>query len=236
MIKLLGRGASSIVQLRQDPTTDACFAVKVINVFDKAKRHQVMEEIDQLYDADCDALVDFYGCNFTDGKISVALEYMDLGSLDNVYGKCVCCMLRAACLECPSRAARCIAERAAYYRPISAPDHASDRSRLAPLGTPPQGLHQSSRSVLLCGLLVEPLPPPLPPHPCSTTHPSILTKPTRLYTHLIINSVPHTEHLQLHLIWSDLNPAIGHALAHARHLGRCGSDVGPMRHVLFHLI
>ena len=46
-----------------------------------------MREIHSLYDASCDALVDFYGCTFGDGKISVALEYMDQGSLDCVLDK-----------------------------------------------------------------------------------------------------------------------------------------------------
>ena len=76
MVKLLGRGASSIVQQKRDPSTGKNYAMKIINMFDKGKRDQVMREIHSLYDASCDALVDFYGCTFGDGKISVALEYV----------------------------------------------------------------------------------------------------------------------------------------------------------------
>ena len=87
LVKTLGRGAWSIVELRQHPETGALYAVKVFNMYDKHKRGQVMKEIHSLYDTSCDALVDVYGCSFADGKISVALEYMNLGSLDCVLEK-----------------------------------------------------------------------------------------------------------------------------------------------------
>jgi len=36
---------------------------------------------------DCDALVRFHGCFYREGKISVAIEYMNMGSLDQVIAK-----------------------------------------------------------------------------------------------------------------------------------------------------
>ena len=80
----IGRGCSSYVQIALHRKTGQQFAVKVINMFDKAKREQLISEIQALYDADCDALVTFFGSFFRQGKIYVVLEYMNLGSLDAV--------------------------------------------------------------------------------------------------------------------------------------------------------
>ena len=55
-----------------------------MNVFDKGKRGQLMKEVRTLYDCDCDALISFYGAKYSEGKISVALEFMDEGSADEV--------------------------------------------------------------------------------------------------------------------------------------------------------
>ena len=86
----IGRGASSIVQLALHKPTQTVLALKVgatlvdtpashqraraqhashsathlaqiMSVYDKTKRHQLIRELTALYDADCDALVQFYG-------------------------------------------------------------------------------------------------------------------------------------------------------------------------------
>ena len=85
--KELGRGASSYVQLVEERFEDGTkrrLALKVLNIFDKNMRTQLTDELNSLFAQDCDALVRFYGAFYKEGKISVALEYMDRGSLDGV--------------------------------------------------------------------------------------------------------------------------------------------------------
>lgn len=127
-LEVLGRGASSYVQLVRNKTTGECVALKVvqcfasvrappaqlavavrqvINMFEKAKRDQLIREIRALHDADCPwcggegggaarcvpacscaralgSLIGFYGAFYREGSINIALEYMDRGSLDQV--------------------------------------------------------------------------------------------------------------------------------------------------------
>ena len=85
--KELGRGASSYVQLVTEKDTERRLALKVMNVFDKNMRSQLLREFNLLFHCDCDALVKFHGAFYKEGKISVALEYMDRGSLDVVMRK-----------------------------------------------------------------------------------------------------------------------------------------------------
>jgi mitogen-activated protein kinase kinase 3 len=59
-------------------------ALKVINLFDKSKREQLIREIVTLYDAQCPNLITFYGAFYREGSITIALEYMNGGSLANV--------------------------------------------------------------------------------------------------------------------------------------------------------
>jgi serine/threonine protein kinase len=59
-------------------------ALKVINMFDKSKRDQLMEEIKTLYDAACPSIVGFYGAFYRDGTISIALEFMNGGRYDTL--------------------------------------------------------------------------------------------------------------------------------------------------------
>lgn len=87
VIKIIGRGCSSYVQKVRHRETGDFLALKVINLYDKSKREQLMSEIKTLYHSDCSSLTRFYGAFYKDGNISVALEYMDLGSLDQVIEK-----------------------------------------------------------------------------------------------------------------------------------------------------
>jgi serine/threonine protein kinase len=59
-------------------------ALKIINLFDRSKREQLIREIVALYDAQCPNLITFYGAFYREGTITIALEYMDGGSLANV--------------------------------------------------------------------------------------------------------------------------------------------------------
>ncbi len=79
--EVIGRGASSYVQRATHAPTGTQLALKVISVFDRSKRAQLIREIQALYDADCDCLVSFFGAFHREGAISIALEYCDLGPL-----------------------------------------------------------------------------------------------------------------------------------------------------------
>ena len=81
---IIGRGASSYVQKATHSPTGTDLALKVVNVYDKGTRDQMMREIECLYDASCPSLVRFFGAFYRDGTISIALEYMDGGSLANL--------------------------------------------------------------------------------------------------------------------------------------------------------
>lgn len=80
----IGRGCSSVVLHGIHAPTGTHLALKVINMFDKNKRDQLMREITSLYDAQCSSLITFYGSFYRNSSITIALEYMDGGSLANV--------------------------------------------------------------------------------------------------------------------------------------------------------
>jgi serine/threonine protein kinase len=73
----IGRGSSSVVHRATHRPTSTPLALKIINMFDKSKREQLINEIKSLYDAQCPCLVTFYGAFYREGAITIALEYMD---------------------------------------------------------------------------------------------------------------------------------------------------------------
>lgn len=82
--EMIGRGCSSIVLHAVHGPTGTPLALKVINLFERSKREQLIREIITLYDAQCPNLITFYGAFYREGSITIALEYMDGGSLANV--------------------------------------------------------------------------------------------------------------------------------------------------------
>ncbi|KAK9689338.1 hypothetical protein RND81_09G053600 [Saponaria officinalis] len=83
----IGSGASSIVQRAIHIPKHRIIALKKINIFEKEKRQQLLTEIRTLCEAPCaQGLVEFYGAYYIpdSGQISIALEYMDGGSLADV--------------------------------------------------------------------------------------------------------------------------------------------------------
>lgn len=83
----IGSGASSVVQRAIHIPTHRILALKKINIFEKEKRQQLLTEIRTLCEAPCSqGLVQFHGAFFTpdSGQISIALEYMDGGSLADI--------------------------------------------------------------------------------------------------------------------------------------------------------
>eukprot|EP00246_Nothoceros_aenigmaticus_P011500 TRINITY_DN3148_c0_g1_i1.p1 TRINITY_DN3148_c0_g1~~TRINITY_DN3148_c0_g1_i1.p1 ORF type:complete len:522 (+),score=71.95 TRINITY_DN3148_c0_g1_i1:133-1698(+) len=83
----IGWGASSVVRKAIHIPTHRILALKKINVFEKEKRQQLLTEIRTLCEAPrVRGLVEFYGAFYSpdSGQISIALEYMDGGSLADV--------------------------------------------------------------------------------------------------------------------------------------------------------
>lgn len=83
----IGSGASGSVHLAVYKPTNLTVAVKSINIYDKDKRKQFKNDLKVLSDNDCHFLVKFYGAFFGEGSVKLVLEYMNLGSLDNVIKK-----------------------------------------------------------------------------------------------------------------------------------------------------
>ncbi|GBG34291.1 Mitogen-activated protein kinase kinase 3 [Hondaea fermentalgiana] len=86
LVKVIGKGMSSQVSLVRH-RSGTLMALKVINVYERTNREQMFQEIATLYEADCPALVGFYGAFFTECSISIAVEYMDQGCLHSVIEK-----------------------------------------------------------------------------------------------------------------------------------------------------
>ncbi|XP_020089612.1 mitogen-activated protein kinase kinase 3 [Ananas comosus] len=83
----IGCGASSVVQRAISLPVHRVLALKRINVYEKEKRQQILNEIRTLCEAACySGLVEFHGAFYApdSGHISIALEYMDGGSLADV--------------------------------------------------------------------------------------------------------------------------------------------------------
>uniref|UniRef100_M8C9Z7 mitogen-activated protein kinase kinase n=1 Tax=Aegilops tauschii TaxID=37682 RepID=M8C9Z7_AEGTA len=83
----VGNGASSVVHRAIYVPVHRVLALKKINIFDKEKRQQILNEIRTLSAASCyPGLVEFQGVFYTpdSGEIYFALEYMDGGSLADI--------------------------------------------------------------------------------------------------------------------------------------------------------
>jgi serine/threonine protein kinase len=84
ILDVLGEGASSVVHRARHRPSGTMMALKRINIFDKDKRHQLIKELEALYDAKCPFLISFYGAFYAEGSTSIAIELMDAGSLHDV--------------------------------------------------------------------------------------------------------------------------------------------------------
>lgn len=81
---MLGNGASGYVYAAVIKSTGLKVALKSINVFDKGKRHQLVNDLRSLSQHKCPFLIQFHGAMFDEGSVKVALELMDIGSLKDV--------------------------------------------------------------------------------------------------------------------------------------------------------
>ena len=78
----IGYGSGGSVHLAIHEPSDTKLAIKSINVYDRDKRHQLINELSSLNAGlQCDNLVQFYGAYYDDGRVKLVLEYMDWGSL-----------------------------------------------------------------------------------------------------------------------------------------------------------
>jgi serine/threonine protein kinase len=82
--EILGNGASGYVYAALHKPTGKQVALKSINVHDKGKRHQMINDLRALSDNECPFLVQFLGAMFDEGSVKVALELMDMGSLKDI--------------------------------------------------------------------------------------------------------------------------------------------------------
>ena len=82
--EILGNGASGYVYAAVHRPTGRKVALKRINVFDKGKRHQLINDLRSLSKHECPFLIQFFGAMFDEGSVKVALELMDIGSLKDV--------------------------------------------------------------------------------------------------------------------------------------------------------
>lgn len=78
----IGAGACSAVHIATHKITGAKYAVKLFNTFDTSQTSQLVKELQALRKVDCDAIVRVCGLWFKENRVSLVLEYMDLGSLE----------------------------------------------------------------------------------------------------------------------------------------------------------
>ncbi|CAD8184750.1 unnamed protein product [Paramecium octaurelia] len=82
---IIGQGVSSYVCRGLYLPYNCQVALKIINVFDKDKRHQMLNDLSTLLNGcECEQLIKFYGAYYEEGTIRLVLEYMDQGSLRSI--------------------------------------------------------------------------------------------------------------------------------------------------------
>ena len=84
----LGRGASAKVYLATHTPTNKQLALKVLdNDLEASLEHRrlLLNEVKLVYNARSDHLLTFFDAFFHEGHIYLALEYMDMGSLERLF-------------------------------------------------------------------------------------------------------------------------------------------------------
>lgn len=76
----IGYGTGGSVHLAIHTPSETKLAIKSVNIFDKDKRHQLLNELSGLHISN-DYLVQFFGAYYDDGRVRLILEFMDCGSL-----------------------------------------------------------------------------------------------------------------------------------------------------------
>jgi serine/threonine protein kinase len=83
----LGRGQTGTVVKAIHLPSLMIVALKTVNVFDKDERHQFIKELNAFNSASSPHILQFVGACFSEGKITMALEIMNRGSLDHAVKK-----------------------------------------------------------------------------------------------------------------------------------------------------
>ncbi|KAI9264389.1 kinase-like domain-containing protein [Phascolomyces articulosus] len=87
LLEELGKGQYGTVQKVYHRVTNVVMAMKEIRLeLDETKLHQILMELDILHKSTSDYIVEFYGAFFIESCVYYCMEYMDVGSLDKVYG------------------------------------------------------------------------------------------------------------------------------------------------------
>lgn len=87
-LKELGAGNGGTVSQVMHITTKTLMAKKIIHIdANPSVRKQILRELQILHDCNSKYIVSFYGAFMSDADISMCMEYMDVGSLDNIYKK-----------------------------------------------------------------------------------------------------------------------------------------------------
>jgi len=85
---VIGTGSSGVVRKCIHARSGKAVAVKVIALdTDASARKHLLEELRTLYRSQHPAIVGFYGAFLLEGKVSIALEYMDCGTLASLVEK-----------------------------------------------------------------------------------------------------------------------------------------------------
>jgi len=99
ILEELGRGASAVVKRAVHTKTGREFVVKCFNIFSEGKRNMLKEEVSILLEIDCRSIVRFLGAFLDEShRISIILEYMDRGSVEDMVKFC-----RASSVRLPER-------------------------------------------------------------------------------------------------------------------------------------
>lgn len=84
----LGAGASAkVIRARLKSDESKIFAMKIIDLYEEGvKPKQIISEVKALYESVCcENVVKFYEAFHREGTIRLLIEYMDCGSLEDVY-------------------------------------------------------------------------------------------------------------------------------------------------------
>lgn len=88
MSKCTGQGNGGVVMKVRHKSTGLIMARKLIHLEVKpAIKKQIIRELKVLHECNFAHIVGFYGAFYSDGEISICMEYMDGGSLDLILKK-----------------------------------------------------------------------------------------------------------------------------------------------------
>src|SRR4051794_32363970 len=83
-VGIIGRGASGLVRKCVHRPSLRLVALKSIDVFERNRRHQMIQELRVLRKLSSPYIVGFLGGYFQGGQVFLGLEYLDRGSLEDI--------------------------------------------------------------------------------------------------------------------------------------------------------